>query len=244
MQHYGFRRIQHVLNCEGALRGVDKLTVQCSSLGLLSDNYISSLKQALCGSANAKMELIWPSAEFVRTSIVGWNAGGSIPFNEKGYNSAIQSIMTYKYGGTADRVAVPPHIKTMFRRENEQSNLVSWFYLGSHNLSKSSWGESQLNDTQFRVPSFEIGVLFLPRLLSQTAGCPVELRLGSAGDVAAGTPGNMPLPYVYPPQGRYDHVRNKTGDQHRNLDNMPWMWDHDFGSISDVHGVQWHGIRK
>ena len=42
---------------------------------------------------------------------------------------------------------------------------VFWLYIGSHNLSKSAWGEVQKAGTQLCVRSYEMGVVFLPSRL-------------------------------------------------------------------------------
>ena len=60
-----------------------------------------------------------------------------------------------------------PHVKT-FCRYGMTANgpCLSWLYIGSHNLSKSAWGEVQKSGTQICVRSYEMGVLFFPSRLA------------------------------------------------------------------------------
>ena len=58
-----------------------------------------------------------------------------------------------------------PHIKTFARYSNDFSKLY-WFLLTSSNLSKAAWGKYEKNETQIHVMSYEIGVLFIPSIVS------------------------------------------------------------------------------
>lgn len=44
---------------------------------------------------------------------------------------------------------------------------MPWFLLTSANLSKAAWGQLQKNDSQLRILSYEMGVLFLPSKMIQ-----------------------------------------------------------------------------
>jgi tyrosyl-DNA phosphodiesterase-1 len=135
---------------------------------------------------------------------------------------------------------------------------LSWMYMGSHNLSKSSWGEEQLQGRQFKVLSFEIGVVFIPALISRCAKVPISLVLGK-GNVADGprVPGIsckndpnveelfkfcltgqivLPIPYRYPAES---YSAKHSGSERP--DDMPWQWDVAYHK-PDVFGKQWPGI--
>ena len=56
--------------------------------------------------------------------------------------------------------------------------------LGSHNLSKAAWGELQKDNNQLFIKSFELAVLFLPRLIGSTPVTPTPYTL-------------YPTPYTY-----------------------------------------------
>ena len=58
-----------------------------------------------------------------------------------------------------------PHVKTFCRYQGPGQPIVLWLYIGSHNLSKSAWGEVQKAGTQLCVRSYEMGVVFLPSRL-------------------------------------------------------------------------------
>lgn len=142
----------------------------------------------------------------------------------------------FRYEGVAERQNVSPHIKTMFRLKPGGGREVSWLYMGSHNLSKSSWGEEQLQGKQFKVLSFEIGVVFLPSLVSRVAGAPVSLVLGNSNALDARVPGQivLPIPFRYPAS---PYSANYSGGP----DDVPWQWDVP-QSAPDVHQRPWPGI--
>lgn len=136
-----------------------------------------------------------------------------------------------------------PHIKTYARftppkKSDDASSEVDvsvdgtldWAILTSSNLSKAAWGTLQKGDTQFMIRSYELGVLFLPQLLSKkSAGSATSASklavLGSraaqasASDASKHTservtpPFVLPLPYSFPVK-TYDP---KTDE--------PWVWD-------------------
>lgn len=90
-----------------------------------------------------------------------------------------------------------PHIKTFFRLADDSgSKELQFLYLGSHNLSKSAWGEKQAGTEALQVFSFEIGVVFFARRLGHTI---------AFDDFA--------LPYQFPA------VAFGSGTE------APWVWD-------------------
>ncbi len=242
--HYGYARLAEVLKSEGIVptaKGAVQppLIMQCSSLGKMSKNYIASLTEALGGG---EAQLVWPSAEFVRTSIAGWAAGGSLCLNNKTVDATVKQLMRLKYEGVPERRYVSPHIKTMFRMApgGSESRELQWLYVGSHNLSKSSWGELQngMGGKQMRVASFEIGVVFIPRLVSQCAGSQIRLVLGRGNDSDARVAGEivLPIPYRYPCS---EYSASHSGQDR--LDDMPWMWDVSY-AVPDLRGKKWNGL--
>ena len=65
------------------------------------------------------------------------------------------------------RAEAMPHVKTFCRfGSHGECGICFWLYIGSHNLSKSAWGEIQKGGTQLCVRSYEMGVLFLPSRLA------------------------------------------------------------------------------
>jgi tyrosyl-DNA phosphodiesterase-1 len=140
---------------------------------------------------------------------------------------------------------VSPHIKTVFRLAAPgASRELCWLYVGSHNLSKSAWGEVQRPPgaafvrPQLRVASFELGVLFLPRLVGRVAGRPVRLLLGQGNAADHPAPGEivMPVPYRFPAE---QYTASLSGQER--LDDMPWTWDVAYQQ-RDSLGDRWFGI--
>lgn len=80
----------------------------------------------------AKVKLVWPTVDFVRNSINGYRAGGSLCFDEKNLKPWMKF---YKYESPNSRNIIPPHIKT-FTKINEHFRMP-WICLTSANLSKA-----------------------------------------------------------------------------------------------------------
>ena len=107
--------------------------------------------------------MLWPTVQFIRNCSIGYQTGGSICYKQSYYDrEASKKLIKYKYEGNADiqRGNVAPHIKTMFACKGSDTSVFRFFYMGSHNLSKSAWGQYELKETQFQCSSFEIGVVF------------------------------------------------------------------------------------
>lgn len=60
-----------------------------------------------------------------------------------------------------------PHIKTYARWSEKK---LFWFILTSANLSKAAWGQLNKSKTSanLRILNYEVGVLFLPKFVSNT----------------------------------------------------------------------------
>ena len=56
-----------------------------------------------------------------------------------------------------------PHIKS-YARFSSDFKQMAYFVLTSANLSKAAWGQLQKNGSQLAIRSFEIGVLFIPKM--------------------------------------------------------------------------------
>jgi tyrosyl-DNA phosphodiesterase 1 len=66
----------------------------------------------------------------------------------------------------AGRKRAAPHIKTYIRNGE---NGIDWALLSSANLSKQAWGEAMNPAGEYRIASWEIGVLVWPSLLAENA---------------------------------------------------------------------------
>jgi tyrosyl-DNA phosphodiesterase-1 len=114
---------------------------------------------------------------------------------------------------------------------------ILYFLLTSANLSKSAWGESQLDGTQFMVKSWELGVLFVRSMFDKNEGeggaassfslspqHPVLGRMNAmprvskpafvtdAADSSSSSNIFLPIPYKLPPT-KYSAT------------DVPWTWD-------------------
>lgn len=148
---------------------------QFSSIGFLGKNptnwlesqFLSSLSsiQSLCLD-KPELKCIFPTVENVRLSLDGYSAGRSLP-----YSNSVASKQPYleKYfhqwkATISGRTEASPHIKT-YCRLSPDGREISWFCLTSANLSKSAWGELQVKGSKLFIRSYELGVVFLPKLL-------------------------------------------------------------------------------
>jgi len=92
-----------------------------------------------------------------------------------GYPRFTPHIKTF---GRYRLVPPPSQIDQIEEEENEKNEHkegkdkmevhLTWFMLSSHNLSKSAWGQLQKENSQYWIPSFEMGVLFLPQQFQPT----------------------------------------------------------------------------
>eukprot|EP00898_Chlorokybus_atmophyticus_P002644 jgi/Chlat1/3380/Chrsp23S03810 len=241
------------------------LVYQCSSMGSLDEKWMKEFAHSLNAGksdngrplAPGNFSIVWPTVQEVRCSIEGYRAGGSIPGPKKNVE---RPFLMQKYCTWSDaarphpltRTHAMPHIKSYARYSG---NRLAWFLLTSSNLSKAAWGALQKNGQQLMIRSYEMGVLFLPSLLTKYAhvhfSCtnlafsiprplaeeqPAQLQLkavSSANEVeAAAKPGGtgdqvvlLPVPYALPPRP-YSPT------------DKPWVVDGQF-SAPDDFGLTW-----
>ncbi|CAF4510621.1 unnamed protein product, partial [Rotaria magnacalcarata] len=197
---------------------------QFSSIGSLGPNanswltkeFLTSLKQLSSSSLESpELKLIYPTVENVRTSLEGYMAGGSLPYNMQ--NAMRQTwLVNYLHRWKADhrhRSRASPHIKTYLRATNDQFKDILWFLVTSANLSKAAWGVLEKNNTQLMIRSYEIGVLYTPKQFSKATF--------SLHDSPS-----FPIPYDLPP------VKYQTSDK-------PWIVDVAYKDKPDSHGNMW-----
>ena len=183
----------------------------------------------------APLKLIFPTVDNVRCSLEGYPAGASLPYssaNEKKQKWLLPFLHQWK----ADHVGrsnASPHIKSYVRVSPYDSNRrAAWFLLTSANLSKAAWGSLEKKSSQLALRSFELGVLFFPRTLSETSQvsrCSSDsqkikdnfFHFDSNGD------NRITLPFSYP-LTRYSS------------DDCPWTWDSMHTDKPDRYGNVWH----
>lgn len=155
------------------------IVAQFSSVGNISEKFMKEITQNFSsgqysglGSTRdtrpVAIHLVWPTVAEVRDSLEGWFGGGSVC----GYpNRLLKTVITeriHRWGGNVTgRQRALPHMKT-YLRYNRDDQTIPWILLTSHNFSKAAWGEfvqsKKYNSKLFRILSYEMGILLLPRL--------------------------------------------------------------------------------
>lgn len=226
--HFAQLRVKRILDVEGSA-GAGPAISNVSSLGSVDKAFVATLAANFGATA---LELIWPTVEAVRQGRGGYEDGLHICGNA-GNVAKAGALVKHQYRARGPE-PVSPHFKSVFRlaRNADATAPLQYFLLGSHNCSKSAWGRvtnDEVNEcmtaawrraathdcavalAQLNVASFEMGVLFLPQLLSRVAQRDVELRFAYSGDAGA-----MPVPYRWPAP-----VFSSSGTA------APWTWDED-----------------
>lgn len=176
LRKYGHLRMSALLSKEvqppvGTISNLPpKVYAQMSSMGKASRNWIESMRDSfateLSGSKKSTtLSIVWPTVKFVRESVDGWISGGSLCMRDKTLVDAhhlLPSLMHYE-PLQKDRLSIPPHIKSYWKVYSDGT--LGWMCLTSANMSKSAWGEIQ-KGAKFSMNNYEVGVLFLPSVLS------------------------------------------------------------------------------
>jgi tyrosyl-DNA phosphodiesterase-1 len=170
------------------------------------------------GSAQ-NCKFVWPTRQEVAECIEP-ETGGGMPSDYVNAVTKMDALLSERRCRWAAQAAgqahpegrqrVMPHIKTFLRHRGQH---IAWLYLGSSNLSRAAWGEftGKGNAKQFSMKSFELGVVFVPSLLTGINGNPEPLKLvttvsaeaAAAGGLAGVTPDGrylaLPVPYPLSP---------------------------------------------
>ncbi|RUS73000.1 hypothetical protein EGW08_019248 [Elysia chlorotica] len=183
----------------------------------------SSMLQGL-GTAQPKLDLIFPSMDNIRLSLEGYNGGGCVPYSIK--TAMKQPWLTpffsqWKSEGRGRSKAVP-HIKT-YTRHSPDGTQAAWFIVTSANLSKAAWGALEKKGSQLMIRSYELGVLFLPQYFGYKTSFPVSSKVE---DIIKAEKDTFPLPYDLPAT---TYVR---GDR-------PWFIDVPCVDLPDTFGLKW-----
>ncbi|KGO41506.1 Tyrosyl-DNA phosphodiesterase [Penicillium expansum] len=131
--------------------------------------------------------IIFPTPDEIRSSLNGYNSGGSI--HMKTQSAAQQKQLQYMHpylcqwaGDTitpgqcidlsednppkreAGRARAAPHIKTYIRFADSDMKTIDWAMVSSANLSTQAWGAATNASGEVRICSWEIGVVVWPDL--------------------------------------------------------------------------------
>lgn len=126
-----------------------------------------------------KFNIIFPTSDEIRTSLDGYDSGGSIHIKLQSVQQQKQleylhplfshwkatSDSTPK--GQAMRGPAAPHIKTYVRYSDEAHKTIDWAMVTSANLSKQAWGDVVNKRDETWIQSWEAGVLVWPELFAE-----------------------------------------------------------------------------
>lgn len=216
LNRYGHMRLRGLLSrvtMPAEIERRSSVACQFSSVGSLTAKWVEEeFGQSLMASAGssdskkeAQVELVWPTVDYVRSSIDGYAAGGSLCFGESNRKDFMTPLFRQYKAMPESRGRVTPHIKCFTRHRDSH---LAWVCLTSANLSKAAWGALQKGNTQLMIRNFEIGVLFLPSHFDDRT-----FIAGSAPAALSKDSVVIPLPYRIEPLERYG-----PRDE-------PWIWD-------------------
>jgi tyrosyl-DNA phosphodiesterase-1 len=264
-RNYGHTKIAHVLSKEVMPPAGTKADASCaiyaqmSSVGSISGTYFESLRVSFCSSHRQAVSappseplfMVWPSSEFVRTSIDGWEAGTSLCAGAKKLiktKVVLKSLMRYE-SPQPERSHITPHIKSYWRQYSDGT--LGWMCLTSANFSKSAWGEIQ-KASRFNIANFEAGVLFLPSALAIPASFGIDPDMDQAKPVKLlSSPSlnlehtqdgfltiSLPIPFKVNAE-KYPIQQEPI--QTMPMNDQPWIWDIP-RSVEDSKGRLFGGI--
>ncbi|KAF9734800.1 hypothetical protein PMIN04_000901 [Paraphaeosphaeria minitans] len=129
------------------------------------------------------LNIIFPTAPEIRTSLDGYASGASIhtkiqsPAQQKQLEYLRPLLCHWKYEERplhsssprqqrrrAHRGPAAPHIKTYVRFADKRRTKIDWAMVTSANLSKQAWGEVESKKGEVWVQSYEAGVVVWPGL--------------------------------------------------------------------------------
>ena len=185
---FGHHRVRQILEEEGAMEPLDScfqnapVVAQSSSLGSISEKYVKELTSSFAPSikpandpkpgnrGSPELQIVWPTVSDVRDSLEGWFGGGSVcGTSDRVFKAPVRSRLHRWSGEMAGRQRALPHMKTFLRYSKVHDEIrLPWVLLTSANCSKAALGEAvtsrKYGAQLFRVLSFEMGVVLLPRL--------------------------------------------------------------------------------
>jgi len=207
---HGHLRLRDVLRRDtAAVRGA-RILCQHSSQGSVRGPFLADFAASCRGGNNASapkrgreesageeeddaarswadLELVWPTAGFVRRSTEGWFGGTSCPCDPANQTVEVLALMRSYDAARTDRTHSVPHIKTV--SAVAASDVVpggleiAWTYTGSHNFSVAAWGAASNKKGESYVRSYELGVALTPA--RALFGARLEAHLVRSGALVA-----------------------------------------------------------
>lgn len=181
-----------------------QIIAQASSIGSLGktpDSWLSGEFLKSLSSHNRNdyssqkcLKLVFPSAENVRTSLEGYDAGLSIPYdiNTHRKQAYVRNFLHSWQANASRRTRAMPHVKTFCQLS--RGDTIDWFLLTSANISKAAWGCFEKKCTQLMIRSYELGVLIFPETIGE-----YRLKLAAPGiqNKNIGESNFIPIPIAY-----------------------------------------------
>lgn len=137
-------------------------------------------------------KMVFPSYNNVLAGHDGLLSGGGLPYRRENHMKQrwLENHLQLWRANERYRTKALPHIKSYFRY-SEQKGLF-WFCLTSANFSKAAWGsvnKGQSLGQVLRVNNYEMGVLFLPKVMIERDTFPLKSGDGKL---------DFPMPYDLP----------------------------------------------
>ncbi|KAH8884768.1 phospholipase D/nuclease [Thozetella sp. PMI_491] len=191
--HWGWSAMKNTLRAvPTSQQGEAAVVVQVSSIATLgpTDKWLretlfkslSSSKRP-SSSQDPEFKVVFPTSDEIRRSLDGYASGASIHTKIQSSQQAkqleyLRPIFCHWANDSARGMELPgdhpvkeagrkraaPHIKTYIRYTKDLA--IDWALVTSANLSKQAWGDAAKPSGEFRISSYEIGVLVWPALFA------------------------------------------------------------------------------
>lgn len=165
--HYG-RPSYGLRMLENAVPVIDKeLTFEClgSSLGALDSDWLNEFIQCAQPSHKAisisdpgkRVKIVFPTMEHVMNSTSGPGAFGTQFHDLKKWRSSKYPRDSHVCCESIFGAGQPLHAKIISAtvKGNEK-----WWYIGSHNFTKSAWGRIVKSGSAILIANYELGIIF------------------------------------------------------------------------------------
>ncbi|CAL3965283.1 unnamed protein product [Diplocarpon coronariae] len=230
---WGWAGLKNALRAVPSQSKQADIVIQISSIATLSEKWLDkTLFEAMSTSkdhslSRSKFRIIFPTADEIRRSLNGYQSGAAIhtkiqtPAQAKQVQ-LLKPMFCHWAGDARGSVASPgpvsdagrkraaPHIKTFIRFADASRSTIDWMLLSSANLSRQAWGGGDDVAGNFRICSYEVGVLVWPELFGEKATMVPTFKTDTPA-ASAGKPGSeviigARMPYDLPlvPYGKGD----------------------------------------
>lgn len=239
------------------------IITQISSVAAVGEKWLSNtLIPALSTSGTVgkkpKVSIVFPTADEIRRSVTGYEAGASIhiktstPAQAKqlaflrpmlchwaGDKPSPSSFFGAKEVRQADRRRAAPHIKTYIRFSNTSSmDAIDWAMVTSANLSTQAWGGAAGSGGEVRICSYELGVIVWPDLWDGQHQSTKDPILDSKAERAVIVPVFKTDTPTFPPTAKDE---TSVGDPHDDKrKTIGWRMPYDLPLVPyETHEMPW-----